>query len=72
MGAQWLEIETAPKDGTRIRLAHKDDASSMRVDSSFKTFGYFKGRSWQLSAYFIIPGGRSGLMTGEPTHWMPA
>lgn len=70
-GNGWQPIDTAPMDGTRVRLGHEQDRSSMRVDGVFKTYGSFNGRTWDLSAFFTIPGGRCGLMSSNPTHWMP-
>ena len=68
----WQPIETAPKDGTRVRLGHEQDASSMKQDSIFQTTGCFKDSEWSVSAFFIIPWGkRQAIMTGEPTHWQP-
>jgi hypothetical protein len=69
--AGWRDIASAPKDGTRIRVGHERDISSMRVDGMFPVRGSFNGRSWELSAFFIVPGGRYGLMSNEPTHWLP-
>lgn len=69
--SEWKDIAIAPKDGTLVRLGNEKDASSMRVDSIFKTRGHFNGLSWELSSFFTVPGGRYGLMSSEPTHWMP-
>ena len=68
---EWQTIETAPKDGTRVRLAHEQDKSSMKVDGIFQTIGQFNGRAWELNSFFVIPGGRYGHMSYSPTHWMP-
>ena len=67
----WQPIESAPKDGTRIRLGNKRDASSMKVHSIRATTGEWDGKRWCVSSFFIVPGGRHGLLSGEPTHWMP-
>lgn len=69
--SEWQPIAFAPKDGTRIRVGHERDASSMKAKSICPTRGSFNGRSWELSSYFIVPGGRYGLMSNEPTHWLP-
>lgn len=70
--AGWEPIETAPKDGTRIRLGHEQDLGSLKDVGISKVFGDWTGTSWGLSSYFIIPGGRYGLMSNSPTHWKPA
>lgn len=67
----WEPISTAPRDGTRIRLGHEQDQSSMRVDAMCKTYGSFDGGRWMLSSFFTIPGGRYGLLSESPTHWLP-
>lgn len=66
----WQPIETALRDGTRLRLANERDKSSMRIGGICPTFGEFDGKRWVLSSYFIVPGGTLGLMSSEPTHWM--
>ena len=68
----WQPIETAPRDGTRIRLGNELDASSMRLNAICPIMGEFDGREWGVSAFFVIPGGRYGSLTDQPTHWMPA
>jgi hypothetical protein len=67
----WQPIETAPKDGARLRLGNERDASSMRVDSMFKVTGVFERGRWQLNAFFTVPGGRYGAISVVPTHWLP-
>lgn len=67
----WQGIEGAPRDGTRIRLGHERDASSMKLDGIFPVRGQWNGRCWQMNSLFVLPGGRHGLMSNEPTHWMP-
>ncbi len=59
-------------DGTSIRLGHNLDASSMRIDAFCPIKGYWDGQRWITTAFFIVPGGRHGMMTSAPTHWLPA
>jgi hypothetical protein len=44
----------------------------MAVVSIFKTYGEWDGKRWALNAFFQIPGGRYGLLTEQPTHWLPS
>ncbi len=69
----WLPIESAPKDGTRLRLGHEKEPGFGKKDPDgmCAVVGDWDGKQWRLSAYFIIPGGRYGLMATAPTHWMP-
>ena len=69
--ADWQPIESAPMDGTRVRLGHELDTSSMKADTICPTFGHWDGERWITSCFFTFPGGRYGLVTGQPTHWMP-
>lgn len=69
---EWQPIDTAPRDGSRVRLGNERDASSMKRSRMFSTTGYWDGHQWVLSAFFIVPGGPHGLMTNEPTHWAAA
>lgn len=69
--ADWQPIESAPRDGTRLRLGHEMDVSSMKIGAFCETHGHWDGERWITSSFFIIPGGRYGLATGQPTHWMP-
>jgi hypothetical protein len=64
----WKTIDSAPRDGTRVRVGHEDDPSSMR-DGMFKTTGAWVEDRWQLSAFFVVADGR--LMARNPTHWQP-
>jgi hypothetical protein len=68
---KWLPIASAPRDGTRVRLGHAQDPSSIKLDSIFPIHGDWDGTDWCLEAFFIIPGGKYGLITDIPTHWMP-
>lgn len=70
----WRGIAEAPRDGSRIRLGHEQDAGSMKAEGIGKVFGEWDESSgrWLLSAFFIIPGGRHGMMTEHPTHYLPA
>jgi len=69
----WQSIETAPKDGTRIRLGHELVPGFATKDPHGfgAVSGTWEGERWALSSFFIIPGGRYGLMTEAPTHWQP-
>ena len=68
----WQPIETAPRDGTRVRLGHALSAEFDKPAHSFgSTYGAWDGKRWTLSSFFIVPGGRFGMMSSEPTHWMP-
>jgi hypothetical protein len=59
----WNGIETAPTDGTRVRVAHVADAfKSQGVTGSF-----VNGR-WECSEGFIAPDMR---FFTQPTHWLP-
>lgn len=73
MTRDWLSIDTAPKDGTRIRLGHNAVPGFATKDPHGigAVSGVWQDGQWQLSSYFIIPGGRYGLMIKVPTHWMP-
>lgn len=66
----WEPIETAPKDGTRVRLGNERDVSSMKIDAMFKVTGAFERGRWQLNAFFTVSGGRYGAISEVPTHWL--
>ncbi|SMC41235.1 hypothetical protein SAMN06297251_10292 [Fulvimarina manganoxydans] len=66
----WEDIKAAPKDGTRISVAHIADPSSFRRGSSFhETTARFVGDAWSPSAYFVCA---DGMVRSQPTHWFPA
>lgn len=62
----WKPIDTAPKDGTRVRVGHELDPSSMKEPSYFHTSAIFENGGWHCSAWFTC---RDGLLRTEPTHW---
>lgn len=66
--SSWQPIETAPKDGTEIRVGHLMDDASMKADSIFKTFGTFKNGRWQCSSAFVCT---DMMIRWNPTHWLP-
>ena len=70
---EWQPIASAPKDGTRLRLGHEKVPGFAEKDPHGigAVSGDWDGARWRLSSYFVIPGGRHGLMASEPTHWMP-
>lgn len=56
---EWLDIETAPKDGTRIALRF---ASGFEGEGNYQTT---YGGEWHVKAYTHLP------WANTPTHWMP-
>ncbi len=68
---EWKPIAEAPLDGTRLRLGHELDPSSMKTDAYLPVYGAWDGSSWSLNAFFTIPGGRRGMLTEHPTHFLP-
>ena len=56
-------IETAPMDGTRIRVFHELDPSRERVT------GAWNGEKWACSEWFIDP--QTMYLYKQPTHWQP-
>lgn len=56
-------IDTAPKDGTRIRVFHELDPSRDEVQ------GEWNGEAWRVSEFFIDP--QTNYMYSQPTHWLP-
>lgn len=70
--AEWQPIETAPRDGSRIRLGHEKEPGFGTKDPHRMgaASGTWNGKVWDLSSFFIITGGRYGMITNDPTHWM--
>ena len=70
---EWQPIASAPLDGTRVRLGH-DQVSGFAAKDPHglgAVSGTWGGTRWLVSSYFIVPGGRYGMMTDVPTHWQP-
>jgi hypothetical protein len=64
----WQPIETAPKDGTRVRIGHSMDANSMKIDSICPVMGAFENGKWEPDSYFTC---RDMRLRSQPTHWLP-
>lgn len=69
--SEWKPIETAPRDGTRVRLGHDESPQSMKVETFSKVTGAYHNGQWELSAFFMVPHGRMVILSNSPTHWMP-
>lgn len=67
MEMNWQTIDSAPKNGERLRLGHILDVHSMRPDALFKTYGKWVNDHWELSNMFICS---DNFMRNEPTHWL--
>lgn len=64
----WQDIATAPRDGTRVRVAHAMDPNSLNTDSHFKTTGIYRDGEWICTAGFVCT---DMMLRWEPTHWLP-
>jgi len=74
MGAQWLPIESAPKDGSRIIIAVTGGMYGAKVHEAYFCIDGEWGSDWWLAAtqpsdYYIGP--ISDIMHGEISHWQP-
>lgn len=59
---EWQPIETAPRDGTRIRLWHNQS------HEGYATTGEWDGKEWTMCNYFISTDRR---MFTQPNVWLP-
>jgi len=60
----WKPIETAPKDGTRVRLwVDYGHLGFLEKHASWKVSTVSEVKKWRGDAGFPI--------MGEPTHWQP-
>ena len=66
--SDWQTIDTAPHDGSEVRVGHSLDDSSMKADSIFRTTGRWTGQGWECSAAFVCIDDR---LRWQPTHWLP-
>ena len=68
--SDWFPIESAPKDGTEIRLfvpAWRKYVKSFQIDACWHSTPYEEAEGyWEGCEY------QSNLPdSGQPTHWMP-
>lgn len=60
---EWQPIETAPRDGTSIKMRGRyralSDGPLIEVDGRYDSGGYTEGWETDRGAHF------------NPTHWMP-
>jgi hypothetical protein len=73
--SQWMDIETAPKDGTVI-LVYAEQGMSMSdfglEDIEFNgmhvaVWDAYGGGAWVIASYPDM----GDVVTGDPTHWRP-
>jgi hypothetical protein len=62
--SEWQPIETAPKDGSWVRVKHE-----LGTYGTGQTVGKWSGDHWQCSEFFIDP--HTMRMYRTPTHWAP-
>lgn len=65
--SDWDIIQNAPRDGSRIRVGHNLDPSSMVEESIFKTYGVCENGLWSCNAAFICI---DNMLRWQPTHWL--
>jgi hypothetical protein len=63
----WQPIETAPRDGTTIKVHHENAAD---MGEKFSPNATWDGNKWAVSCYEFSKCGRF-LITAQPTHWRP-
>jgi hypothetical protein len=61
---EWFNMNSAPKDGTRIRVMHE-----LATYHSDVVTAVWDGERWSCSEFFIDPG--TMFMYKQPTHWTP-
>ncbi|MBX5089397.1 DUF551 domain-containing protein [Rhizobium lentis] len=65
LDGKWMDIETAPKDGTRFLAAEYDDGWMIGVCQWCKTSHV------PLYGFHFMEGDPEDLNIANPTHWMP-
>lgn len=66
--SSWHLIETAPQDGTHVRVGHLFDSQSMETDTPCKTTGVFREGRWVCNNAFVCT---DMMLRWQPTHWLP-
>ena len=72
-GTGWRPIEAAPKDGTRIMLADKDDVETGQwvEELHFPNTRTVFPAGWEDDRYDAAHVFEPGHLGKQPTHWMP-
>jgi hypothetical protein len=65
----WQEIETAPRDGTKIIIASISRDGTIE-DIDFDAFWTSERESWEMPQVYFYWASAYGRVE-EPTHWMP-
>lgn len=66
--SDWQDISSAPKDGTRVRVGHHLDPSSLKVNTIMPVTGVFEGGQWECNAGFVCV---DRMLRFDPTRWLP-
>ncbi len=68
MVSEWMDIESAPKDGSDIILYGKDEYGEFyEVNEKVVQIGFWDRNSWRLTLW----GPYESKLWFLPTHWMP-
>lgn len=62
--SEWQPIETAPKDGTAVRVTHE-------IAPGYECDGRYSDGKWNCSNWFIFEFQGRPYITSIPSHWMP-
>lgn len=65
---EWLPIDSAPQDGTRVRVGHELDPQSLKLETPFTTTGIYQDGRWCCSTAFTCI---DMMLRWQPTHWLP-
>lgn len=75
--SDWQDIETAPKDGTLIRIGWKDEGDERMQEWFMMRWGHIQknGLFPDNTGMWVAPDGsmtwNGSAGDGGPTHWMP-
>jgi hypothetical protein len=67
-GREWLAIESAPRDGTRVLLFSADRCGHCPPGATGVLVGWWQGNGWAVGK---LQAGPYAYFSHEPSHWQP-